>query len=171
MRLKQVLEDVAKIEAGMATSSATIQRLQYEIDRRRIRAPISGRLGECAALRPGSHISEGQQLGVILPPGKLEVIAEFQPSAALGRIHPGQSAVLRLQGFPWAQYGTVSARVSGVAAEIRDGKVRVELALNPAMRSRIPVQHGLPSSVEVEVERVSPAALILRSAGDVAGTH
>ncbi|MGA8028768.1 MAG: HlyD family efflux transporter periplasmic adaptor subunit, partial [Bryobacteraceae bacterium] len=171
VRQKQVLGDVAKLEAGMATSSATIQRLQYDIDRRSIRAPIAGRLGECAALRPGSHISEGQQLGVILPAGKLEVIAEFQPSAALGRVHPGQPAVLRLQGFPWAQYGTVSARVSRVAGEIRDGKVRVELALNPAVRSKIPVQHGLPGSVEVEVERISPAALILRSAGDLAGAR
>ena len=167
VRLKQITEDVAKLEAAMAASAAAIQRLQYEIERRRIRAPISGRLGECAPVRAGSHINEGEQLGVILPSGKLQVIAEFQPSAALGKVRPGQPASLRLQGFPWAQYGVVPARVSRVAGEIRDGKVRVELAVAAASHTRIPFQHGLPGSVEVEVERVSPAALILRSAGEL----
>lgn len=171
VRLKQVLGSVAKLESDAATSAATIKRLEYEIERRRIRAPISGRLGESAALRPGSHISEGQQLGVILPAGKLQIVAEFQPSAALGKVRPGQPATVRLEGFPWAQYGTVSAQVSSVAGEIRDGKVRVDLAINSASRSRIPFQHGLPGSVEVQVERVSPAALILRSAGTVLGAR
>jgi membrane fusion protein (multidrug efflux system) len=108
---------------------------------------------------------------MILPSGKVQVIAEFEPSAAFGKLHPGQHAVLRLQGFPWAQYGTISARVSKVAGEIRDGKVRVELAVVNIPGSRIPIQHGLPGSVEVEVERITPAALILRLAGDMAGTH
>src|SRR5579875_3495487 len=171
VRQKQILADVAKLEADVATSSAAIRRLEYEIERRRIRAPISGRLGECAPLHPGSQITEGQQLGVILPAGKMQIVAEFAPAAALGKIHPVQRATVRLEGFPWAQYGTISAEVSRVAAEIRDGKVRVELALSPATESRIPLQHGLPGSVEVAVERVSPAALLLRSAGALAGAH
>lgn len=171
VRLKQILADIAKLDADILTSSETMKRLEYEIDRRRIRAPASGRLGEAAALRPGSHINEGQQLGVILPDGKLQVIAEFEPSAALGKVRSGQPAVLRLQGFPWAQYGTVSAKVSRVAGEIRDGKVRVELAVNSASPSRIPFQHGLPGSVEVQIERVSPAALVLRSAGEMVGAR
>jgi multidrug resistance efflux pump len=168
--VKESLGDAAKLQASMATSSARIKRLEYEIERRRIRAPISGRLGECANVRPGSHISEGQQLGVILPSGKLQIIAEFLPSA-LGKVRPGQHALLRLQGFPWAQYGTVSAQVSRVAGEIRDGKVRVELAVSSAAPSRIPFQHGLPGAVEVQLDRISPAALILRSAGDLVGAR
>lgn len=171
VRLKQLLGEIAKLEGDTATSAATIKRLEYEIERRRIRAPISGRLGESAALRPGSHISEGQQLGVILPRGKLQIIAEFQPSAALGKVRPGQRATVRLEGFPWAQYGTISAQVSSVAGEIRDGKVRVELAIQSTGQSRIPFQHGLPGSVEVQVERASPAALILRSAGGILGAR
>ncbi len=171
VRLKQITGDIAKLEAQEAAYSASIKRLEYELDRRRIRAPISGRLSECAALRPGSHVSEGQQLGVILAPGKLHAVAEFLPSAAFGKIHPGQPALLRLDGFPWMQYGTVRGTVARVAGEVRDGNVRVELAVNAATRPRIPLQHGLPGSVEVEIEQVSPAVLVLRSAGQLVGTH
>jgi membrane fusion protein (multidrug efflux system) len=171
IKTKETLSNIAKLEAEIATASATVHRLEYEIERQRIRASVTGRLGECATLRPGSYINEGQKLGVILPSGKLQVVAEFQPSAALGKVRPGQPAILRLQGFPWAQYGVVAIRVSRVASEIRDGKVRVELAVNSGFPSRIPPQHGLPGSVEVEIERVSPATLLLRSAGELAGAH
>src|SRR5579864_9610177 len=97
------------------------------------------------------------------------VIAQFPPPAAFGRIRPGQPARLRLEGFPWAQYGTVTATVSRVAGEVRDGRVRVELLVNPQSASRIPLQHGMPGSVEVQVENVSPAALALRAAGQMIG--
>lgn len=171
VRQKQILGDIAKVEAEMATSSAAIRRLEYDIGQRLIRAPVSGRLGECATLRPGVHINQGQQLGVILPKGKLQVIAEFQPANALGKVHPGQQATVRLEGFPWTQFGTVPANVTRVAGDIRDGKVRVELAVQAAANPRIPLQHGLPGSVEVEIERISPIALVLRSAGQALGAH
>jgi len=171
VKLRELSEQIAKLTADWEASLATMRRLEYEVERRKLRAPISGRLAECAVLRPGSHVSEGQQLGVILPSGRLQITAEFSPSAALGKLRPGQVATLRLQGFPWAQYGTVPARVSQVASEIRDGKVRVELAVTGKPPAQIPMQHGLPGSVEVEIERLTPMALVLRSAGDLAGAH
>ena len=48
---------------------------------------------------------------------------------------------------------------------MRDGNVRVELSVQPDADSRIPLQHGLPGSVEIEIERASPATLVLRAAG------
>jgi membrane fusion protein (multidrug efflux system) len=35
---------------------------------------------------------------------------------------------------------------------------------------RVPLRHGMPGTVEVEVERVTPAALVLRLAGQVIAT-
>jgi hypothetical protein len=96
---------------------------------------------------------------------KLRVVANFDPPAALGRIRPGQHAQLRLDGFPWAQYGSVSATITSVASEIRDGSIRVEMALDPNSSSRIPLQPGMPGSVEVQIENVSPANYVLRTVG------
>jgi membrane fusion protein (multidrug efflux system) len=132
---------------------------------RSIRSPAVGQLGEVANVQIGAVVHEGETLGAIVSPGTLKVIAGFLPSAALGRIKPGQPARLRLEGFPWTQYGTVAARVTDVASEIRDKLVRVELAVEAEAASAIPFQHGLPGTVEVEVDRVSPATLVLRTAG------
>lgn len=171
VRLRQLMQDQSKLEAERAISEATIHKLEHDVERRRIRAPIRGRLAECATLPPGSHITEGQQLGVILPASAVAIVAEFSPSAAIGKIHQGQKATLRLDGFPWAEYGTVSARVSQVADEIRDGKVRVELAVTSIPRSAISLQHGAPGKVEVETEITSPARLLFRSAGALVGAE
>ncbi|HBL26462.1 MAG TPA: hypothetical protein DD490_06475, partial [Acidobacteria bacterium] len=55
----------------------------------------------------------------------------------------------------------------GLGSEPRDGRIRVELTLRPRPGSRLPLQHGLPGTVEVEVEKVSPAVLVLRTVGKV----
>jgi membrane fusion protein (multidrug efflux system) len=164
-RLKSLSADVTRLKTQIPGLEASISRLNYEIERRRVRAPISGRLGEAAVLRPGGVVREGEKLAAIVPMSKLAAIAQFPPEAALGRIRPGQTARLRLDGFPWTQYGTVHATVTRVASEVRDGSVRVELAVDRSTPSAIPLQHGLPGAVEIEVERVTPAALILRNAG------
>jgi membrane fusion protein (multidrug efflux system) len=164
-RMEALRGEATRLEGQKATTAATIERLQNEIERRRIRAPVTGRIGEVADLRAGAVVDEAQRLGAIVPPGGLRVVAEFLPPAALGRIRPGQRARLRLEGFPWAQYGSLPATVSSVGSEIRDARIRVELAVHPDPASPIPMQHGLPGAVEVEVERVSPAALVLRIAG------
>jgi len=110
-------------------------------------------------------VRQGDTLGVVLPAGTLRVVASFLPAIALGRVQPGQPARLRLDGFPWAQYGSLTGTVTRVATEARDGVVRVELRLEHTMQTAIPLQHGLPGMVEIEVERVSPATLVLRGVG------
>jgi membrane fusion protein (multidrug efflux system) len=146
-------------------SEAQIARLKLEIDRHVLRAPVSGRLADVASIHAGSFVPEGQRLGVIVPEGEVQVIAEFQPSPVLGRVEAGQHAELHLDGFPWSQYGVLTATVRRVDSEVRARVVRVELDIDPASAVNPIIQHGLPGSVTVSVERVTPAILLLRAAG------
>src|SRR5262249_57306418 len=101
----------------------------------------------------------------IVPDGDIIAVGLFSPSVASGRIRRGQRARIRLDGFPWAQYGTVDATVARVANEVRDGAVRIELAVAAGSNTRIALEHGLTGSVEIAVERVTPLTLLLRTAG------
>jgi membrane fusion protein (multidrug efflux system) len=169
VRIRRINESITGLESQRRTIEATIQRLLYEIDQRSVRAPADGRLGEVENLKIGAVVREGETLATIVPSGTVKVVAEFPPASALGKIRAGQPARLRLQGFPWTQYGTMTATVSKVGSEVRDQRVRVELLVNPQSASRIPRQHGLPGSVEVQVESISPALLMLRAAGRMVG--
>jgi membrane fusion protein (multidrug efflux system) len=165
--IERLNHDIALLESDAATAQISIRRLGQEIERRTIRAQVSGRIGEVAELTAGSVIHDGEKLAAIVPSGELRVIASFQPSSVFGRIRTRQPASMRLAGFPWTQYGSIPATVSSVGSEVRDGHVRVELAIDTTARFAVPLQHGLPGMVEVEVERVSPAELVLRTAGRI----
>jgi membrane fusion protein (multidrug efflux system) len=152
------------LEADTATARASVARLLDAIERHTLRAPVAGRIGDAAPLYPGAYVTEGQRLVSVVPPGELVIVADFAPSAAMGRIRPGQVGRMRLDGFPWAQFGAIDAVVTRVGSEIRDGHVRVEF--QPAAgASAALMQHGVPGAIEVAVERASPAALVLRAAG------
>ena len=160
-----IRHDIAEQEGQAGLSVATSGRLREEEKLRLVRAPVSGRLAEVARVQPGAVVGAGAQLATILPPGRLQGVATFLPSSSLARIRPGQPARLRLEGFPWTEYGSLASRVARVSDEPRQGRVWIVFTLSGQPRSAIPLRHGLPGTLEVEVERVSPAALLLRAAG------
>ena len=155
----------AAAEGERAIARAAILRVEDEIERRTIRAPASGRLGETADLRPGQWVARGTRIAAVVPQGGIQVVAAFRPGDALGRIRAGQSARFRLDGFPWTEYGFVRSRVSSLASEALSGSARIESSLADDASFPVALQHGWPGTLEIEVERVSPAVLVLRASG------
>ena len=169
-QIDALLFDIAELEGKRTTSFATIDVLKVQIAKRLLRAPIDGTIGEVAPEHQiGSFVQAGDRLGVLIPKGQLIAVADFVPEDALGRIRRGQSGRMRVDGFPWAQYGTVPVTVRNVASEARNGRIRVELDLVPGGNPLIPLEHGLPGALEIDVETSSPARIALRYAGSRLG--
>ncbi|MEO7271054.1 MAG: HlyD family efflux transporter periplasmic adaptor subunit [Vicinamibacterales bacterium] len=164
VRVERLRREIAARRAEISTGAATLERLEYEGQQRRIVAPVAGTLAEVVTLAVGQVVRAGEAVATIVPDGGLRIVAVYQPAEALGRVRAGQAARLRLDGFPPAQFGSIGAVVSTVARELRDGRVRVELTV-ARLPPGVPVQHGLPGRVEIEVDRLSPAALVVRAAG------
>ncbi|MGH8567297.1 MAG: HlyD family secretion protein [Gammaproteobacteria bacterium] len=155
---------LTELEGEAATEEATIRRIEHDVELHLLRAPIDGRLGQVEKLRVGSVVRTAAVLATIVPPGKPRAVAFF-PVAGVGRIRSGQPAQIRLDGFPWTQYGALSATVTSVGNDPVDGHVRVELTLAGGSAPLIPLEHGLSGTAEVEVERAAPADLVLRALG------
>ena len=160
---------LVSLEADAAGSRETLARLNLDIEAHRVRAPVDGVVGEVMAARPGAYVAEGQKLATIVPAGRLVAVAQMNPGTALGRVRPGQPARIRLDGYPWTEYGVLEARVTRVASEVRDGGLRVELQPAASRRMAAIVRHGETGRVEIQVEKVSPAVLLMRSAGQLFG--
>jgi membrane fusion protein (multidrug efflux system) len=166
--VRKVEGKLAHLRGELEVAARAVDAQTHEVEHHEVRAPVAGRIAEMADIQAGTYVTAGAWIATIIPESGLRVVAHYPPSAALGRIRPGQKARLRLHGFPWPQYGTLSARVSAVAEEPRDGRVRVELALAGAVPPQLPAQHGLPGTLEIDLERISPAELALRAAGKTA---
>jgi membrane fusion protein (multidrug efflux system) len=171
VRVAHLNGEIAALESQRTTLATGIDRFKYEIERREVRALVDGYIGESAVLRPGAIVQVGEKLASVVPSGSLFVVAQFPAQTAFGRIRRGQAARLRLDGFPWSEFGAVCAKVSQVAQEIRDGQARVELQIQPGCDFRGRLEHGMPGTVEVAVERVTPLSLILRTAGQWLTAH
>ena len=163
-----------RIENQLRELKVTTDRLGYQIERKHYRAPASGRLVDVVELAAGDFIADGQRLGTILEANAdVRVRARF-PKEMVGLIQPGQTAQLKLDGYPWTIYGTVPAKVTRVGTEpgivatpeAIPGTVRVELDIETPSDPRIQLQHGLTATVEIEVARVSPVALLMRAIGE-----
>ena len=165
VQIARLKREIASLEGERAEALAASDSIDFDIEQRIVRAPISGTIAEVAPLKPGTLVSAGDRICTIVPDGEVRAVALFAPSVALGRVRSGQAARVRLQGFPWTQYGSAAARVTTVAGELQDGQIRVELSLDAQELSGLPFEHGLPAEVNIEVERTSPAALVLRSIG------
>lgn len=162
-RIERLKSEITRLETQMSTGRATLKRIEHEVGMRRIQAPISGRIGEVAELRVGAVVNGGAKLGTIIPDGGIRAVAYFPPQSALGRIQPGQTALIKLEGFPSSQYGSLNATVATVASETtNDNRVRVELDVRPDQFSAIPLQHGLPGTIEIEVKKATPLMLVLQ---------
>ena len=164
--LESLKRELSRLESTVESLDAVSDRLEHSLSLHQLRAPVAGRIGDLVTLKVSEVVSAGQHLGTIIPFGDVHVVAEFAPHRALGRIRSGQRAKLRLEGFSWVQYGAVPATVSRVGSEPSGGTIRVELRLDDPDAFPVDLGHGLPGILEVEVERVSPVALVLRAAGN-----
>ena len=162
-RLAQFHREVTRLDGDIRTAEATLARLSHTLDQTQVRAPITGTLGEVATLQPGAVVRPGT-------PWAWSSCWRVAGGGALSPGHrPGPGAARAAGGCGWTVFHghntELAATVTSVATEARDGVIRVELQLPPETPTAIPLQHGLPGTVEVEVERISPATLVLRAVG------
>jgi multidrug resistance efflux pump len=155
-RIAKLKRKLAELEGDASAKEATVARFEHDIELRRIRAAVDGRLGRVERLRIGTVVHTGDVLGAIIPAGPPRAVAFF-PVAGVGRIRSGQPARLRLDGFPWTQYGTLSATVASVGSDPEAGRVRVELTLQGESTPAIPLEHGLSGTASTSFSERSGA--------------
>lgn len=154
---------LAELDGRTSQLAVIIKSRELDLERRNIRSPIEGILANSAQLEPGSFLNKGDPITLVIPKSQPATVEADFPIKSLGQLQVGQLARVRLQSFPWTQYGELLARVSVIDQHSRAGLLRVELQITAGLPSQIPLQHGLTGLVEVTVDRVSPATLATRA--------
>lgn len=99
------------------------------------------------------------------------VVADFS-SEALGRIRQGQFALLRFDvtDDEDQEAGAIPAVVMRITSQAQKDRGQVELFPLPEAASRMPFRENLKGRVDVEVEHLSPATLVMRASGQLLDT-
>jgi membrane fusion protein (multidrug efflux system) len=155
--------DAASLQADHAAAAARVARLREELDRCVLRAPIDGTFADQPLLAVGAAVAPGARLGRVVPDGPLQVVAWFDPAAAIGRIAVGQPAEIVVEGAPETRLLPLRGEVAAVSAEADAKGLRVALRLDEGQRG--PLVHGAVVAAEVEVDRAAPLTLLWRRVG------
>jgi multidrug resistance efflux pump len=155
---------LAEIEM-LASEHAAAERRREELT---AKAAVDGIVTKLAVRHEGEVVPPGTRLLELAQIGKEIVFEAFVSNAQVGAVKVGQSALVKLDAFPHAEYGSIEAEVKRVFpdAEMREGQgygFRVELALKgyTTGEARFTVGLGLSGQAEIVTGKQSMWSYVL----------
>ncbi len=134
-------KQVAELEIRMREDS---QKLHFSVEQTRkellsriskwketylLTSPLAGRVGYRGFLEREQFVEANKPLVTIIPlEGKLVARAEL-PVRASGKVKEGQAVNIRLENFPFEQFGMLHGQVSGISSLPIDGKYLLTIDL------------------------------------------
>ncbi len=159
--------ELAALDAGLATLENELEQLaarEAELDlragRSEIAAPVAGRvLGPERLELLGRGVLEGEELLRVAVPGVEEFVAHVDDRGR-ARVAVGQTAKLRLSGYPWLVHGSLTARVTQVTERADERGYLVRLELDGAS-SIGPLFEGMRGRARIATKQRAPIAWLL----------
>ena len=85
-----------------------------------IEAPVAGRIAFTSYWNENQSVSAGERFATVVPDGNAamdEVIGKLViPSARLGKVAVGQTVHVKLNGYPYMEFGIVKGRLASISA-------------------------------------------------------
>jgi hemolysin D len=105
-----------------------VVKAQQKRDLTQLTAPIAGTVQQLSATTIGQVVTSGQSLLTIVPfEGPMEIEAMIA-NKDIGFVEPGQSAVVKVEAFPFTRFGTLDATVAKVSRDAVDERYASNLS-------------------------------------------
>jgi len=162
--LRSLESDRIGLQTQLASEQASLQQAEVDLERLRVRAPADGRIGSSAELRAGTFVLEGTVAASIIPAESRDVAAWFALDD-MPLMRGGQRATVWLESLGRGGRRRFPATVTGIERDASGSEFRVTLRLAAPPPARAGIDQGLPVTVTVDVQRLSPFEALLRAAG------
>ncbi|MBK8967475.1 MAG: HlyD family efflux transporter periplasmic adaptor subunit [Saprospiraceae bacterium] len=152
-------QDEASIVSRLRQS---LNSLQAGIDKWKqtylLTAPIDGRVSLNATYFSAKQfVKQGDQVLVIVPPKSDKIVGRLLlPVAGSGKVLPGQRVILKLDSYPYYEFGTLRGQVISKSLVPRDNKYAILVYLPEGLKTsynrEIPFEQQLQGSAEIITE-------------------
>ena len=176
-KVQELLSEIAQAEANQREIQAESVRQSKdslrsltELDRQSVevkqvqdeellRSPLDGVVFDLVPSSSGYVVRPGETLLKVVPDGSLEVKAYFT-NREVGFVKPGQKAQIRVDAFPFTQFGSITGRIKAVSGYALPATQQnsqptfpgyVKLDRNYLDREGVHYQVGSGQSVQVNV--------------------
>ncbi|MEY2983570.1 MAG: hypothetical protein RLZZ568_187 [Cyanobacteriota bacterium] len=157
-RIKQLDMEITQLQAKISESNNALISAKKKLQNKYLKAPISGTVLTLNLKNKGEVVEPGQTVAEIAPDGVPLVVSAMLPNQEAGFVKPGMPVQVKLDAYPYQDYGVVSGQVMTISADAKSdqklGEVyQVEVKLDSDHISKnqqvIPFKPGLAVSAEI----------------------
>ena len=150
-------DTLRKINATIAQLQGKISLQETTINKLSIRSPVTGEITALNFNTQGQSVGAGSKVATIIPTGVRSIVMVAIANKDVAGVREGTIAKVKVDAYPFRQFGTVPAKVASVypIADKPEFAVRVELEKNfiKVNKKQNPLEPGLTVQVDLLSER------------------
>ncbi len=156
----RLLDELAQIENTLVGLEQELIKAKERVRLQQLRAPVSGEVQQLAVHTIGGVVTPAQELLRIVPEeGAIEIQA-WVANKDIGFVHDGQPAEIKLETFPFTQYGTLDGEVLNISDDavpdeerglIYAAQVRMAKTTMQVDDKLVPLSPGMAVNVELKL--------------------
>lgn len=169
-QLQQLEREASDIQARIEETEALLKAAETRLDQMHIYAPCDGVVLSLDIENQGEVVQLGQTIAEVAPQDAPLILSAVLPSRDAGLIETGMPVNVKLDAFPYQDYGIVSGTVLAISPNAKNNEqmgvvYEVDIALEKdyVMHENAPVtlQAGQTANAEIVVRRQRILELIL----------
>ncbi len=143
------LDDLKKLAMNLEADLASWQENFL------LKAPVEGKVSFFKFWSEKQYVNEGTEI-MYIKPDKQELFAyAYVSSDNFGKIKVGQGARIRLDGYPFKEFGVVSGVVTSKSEITREGKYMVKLSLSQGLKTSYDKELDFTQDMQGEVRIIT----------------
>ena len=161
-QLQQLQIEASQLRAKIAGTEAELRAAQTRLKQTFLYAPVAGTVTALKVHNSGEVTQPGQTVAEIAPASAPLVLSALLPSREAGLVRKGMSVQIKLDAFPYQDYGTISGTVNSISPDAENNEhmgavYQVEIALDRHSithdHQTIPFKAGQTASAEIIVQQ------------------
>jgi len=160
-QLQQLEVDMTQIKAKIAETQNLLTSAKTKLNQRFLYAPVDGVISSLNIRNTGEVLQPGQTVAEIAPKDAPLVLSAILPNREAGFVKTGMPVQVKLDAYPYQDYGIVSGKVTSVSPDTKTddkfGSVyRVKIALN---RNYVKSEQG---QIQFKAGQTASADIVIR---------
>ncbi|MBS1744612.1 MAG: HlyD family efflux transporter periplasmic adaptor subunit [Bacteroidetes bacterium] len=112
-----------------------------------IQSPINGNISFIIPLQENQYLQSGKIIGYVIPKGSRYYTQIYLPQNNFGKIDTGLQVQLRMEAYPYQEYGVIEGRISYISNVASDSgflaSVRLDNGLITSLNKQVVYKNGL----------------------------
>jgi HlyD family secretion protein len=118
-QLKESQTQMLQLQSEIAATRSQIRLLQLQLQQTALKIPVSGTIFELPVENPGMVLQPGQMVATIAPKGAPLILRAQIDSSQSGFLKVGLPVKIKLDAFPFQEYGIISGKVRWISPNSR----------------------------------------------------